>query len=723
MAHPFIMKKQICLLILFFAFQTINASNYYWVNGAGNWSDYGNHWANSSGGSVFHVQPPTPFDSVFFDSNSFTSGDTVFLDTTILNCKNFIVSNIVDTPTFRGIGSYVVIDTYGSFLIQSPAKWSMSSSVNMLSTSQGNTVDISGLGPFMSNNTPGFNFKGIGGSFSLQSDITGLSVNNCTFYSNGFDIWGIDVSISNSTVYLSTSTITCEEWTSSGNQLHADSCVINADEFSNYSTTNFNVVNAGYLSNTVNNSFKIVSVSTITSTSICTFENATIGYRVNSSNCIFKKAIFNGSTVNIGGSGNVYDTLLITNPGSNILLSDSIFVNDSMDIASSASFPTTLHGNNGVIVYNHLFCGDFFYLYSMNGIGGPFFAGDHSVDMGGNTGWIFASCSPVFSNVWPGDANYDLVVDNIDLLYMGVAFGDTGYVRPSASMNFTAQPCQDWFFQFINGTNIKKADSDGNGTIDFPDTTAVSMNYGLTHPFRIAAHNTLNTIGTDLMLQLPGGQLVPGSQVSVPIIFGTMSNVANDVHGLAFTINYDPSKIQSGSLSVDFTSSWIENTNNHLSIVKDFPSAGKCDVAFTRVDHIDVTGQGIIGYLNFTVAANSIGYLNFSFSEILAISHNENVIPVTAGVDSAFTSVNDLSVTNFNIYPNPSSGNTMLYFNNSAHEKIEIQIMNTQGELIYKSFTNENQFLFERNGLSNGIYFISIRNESNEIINQEIVLQ
>jgi len=49
------------------------SADYYWVGGSGNWSDYANHWATSSGGSSFHASIPTLNDNVFVDNNSFTA--------------------------------------------------------------------------------------------------------------------------------------------------------------------------------------------------------------------------------------------------------------------------------------------------------------------------------------------------------------------------------------------------------------------------------------------------------------------------------------------------------------------------------------------------------------------------------------------------------------------------------------------------------------------------
>lgn len=44
--------------------------NYYWVGGAGNWSNYSARWATTSGGSVFHPNVPGATANVHFDANS-----------------------------------------------------------------------------------------------------------------------------------------------------------------------------------------------------------------------------------------------------------------------------------------------------------------------------------------------------------------------------------------------------------------------------------------------------------------------------------------------------------------------------------------------------------------------------------------------------------------------------------------------------------------------------
>lgn len=79
----------------------LSAANYFWVNGSGQWTDYANHWATTSGGTNMHSQPPGPLDQVFFDTLSFASpGDTVLIDTSHAVCRNMDWLTAQFTPTF-----------------------------------------------------------------------------------------------------------------------------------------------------------------------------------------------------------------------------------------------------------------------------------------------------------------------------------------------------------------------------------------------------------------------------------------------------------------------------------------------------------------------------------------------------------------------------------------------------------------------------------------------
>ena len=83
--------------------------------------------------------------------------------------------------------------------------------------------------------------------------------------------------------------------------------------------------------------------------------------------------------------------------------------------------------------------------------------------------------------VWPGDCNYDNIVNYLDLLAWSAAYGETGAVRTNASYNWEAQPCEDWNGSQNDNVNYKHADTDGNGIVDLNDLNAIYENYSLTH--------------------------------------------------------------------------------------------------------------------------------------------------------------------------------------------------------------------------------------------------
>ncbi len=80
-------KKLIGFLLLLISHHLLFADNYYWVNGSGDWTDFENHWAKSSGDTLdMHTNVPGAGDHVFFDANSFTEPDQlVALDTSFVS--------------------------------------------------------------------------------------------------------------------------------------------------------------------------------------------------------------------------------------------------------------------------------------------------------------------------------------------------------------------------------------------------------------------------------------------------------------------------------------------------------------------------------------------------------------------------------------------------------------------------------------------------------------
>lgn len=104
------------IIVLFIATTTFAQSDYYWVGGSGEWSDYSNHWATSSGGTTFHSQVPSSDDNVFFDENSFTSANQqVTLDVNAsIHSMDWSAVPVEDVPTFSNEFGSTGLTLFGS---------------------------------------------------------------------------------------------------------------------------------------------------------------------------------------------------------------------------------------------------------------------------------------------------------------------------------------------------------------------------------------------------------------------------------------------------------------------------------------------------------------------------------------------------------------------------------------------------------------------------------
>lgn len=141
------MKKlfllQLIIIALFSSF--VNAADYYWVNGTGNWSSLSN-WSNSSGGTGGeYTQLPGSNDRVFFDNNSFAAaGQIVSYDVVTTTVRAFIWTSTSDAE-FDGL-STDVIAIRGSFVLSASMNYDFGGKVylNAFSTTEQDSLKTQG---------------------------------------------------------------------------------------------------------------------------------------------------------------------------------------------------------------------------------------------------------------------------------------------------------------------------------------------------------------------------------------------------------------------------------------------------------------------------------------------------------------------------------------------------------------------------------------------------
>ena len=324
--------------------------------------------------------------------------------------------------------------------------------------------------------------------------------------------------------------------------------------------------------------------------------------------------------------------------------------------------------------------------------------------------------------VWPGDANFDNVTDNFDLLNIGLTFGQRGPARiyegsvDSIGNNIAweAQEAEDWDYSLQNGLNAKHADCNGDGVVNEADIRAIEENYFFTHgQEKPKAFSEGTPNDPALYVDFPAlSDIEMGKETKVPIIFGS-ENIPATAYGLAFTVAFDPRFIVDGR--VEFTESWLGTPNQDLlTIHKSISSDGLIEVALTRKEGSTPFGAGTIG--NFILIIDNIegftGDKTIEIQRVQAIDNEGNLLAVHTP-KTVLSSLTDTENTeeesgiDITVYPNPATD--VIAINHTLQQAIQrIDIRSISGRLI-QSITPTDMTNIDISGLTNGVYILELQ--------------
>ena len=348
------------LLFIFTFFISLKSfsANFYWVNGSGDWSDYANHWATTSGGSTFHNQIPSPVDDVFFDDNStLFPGDTVTIDSTLIYAKSlnytgtgsvFLFSNYF--ITFEITTTLNLNPGFSYYAIGSEIKF-VGTGIHTLNTGNDTLftrLKFAGTGEYILN----------GELHCHQLDIQSgkFRSNNNIIRTNYFS------SLGNPEIFLETSIIYVSETvhffvTTGFYPIHAENATFYCKDFIARREWTFKDIYCigSFISLYAN--FNIVEASTFDGR-FGIFKNVEISpappfimlptnIKLTGTGSAFNKININVSDCQIDGEL-ISDTLIIL-AGSNINVSDTLNINSFLSAVGNCSGYTSLSGTNGTI--------------------------------------------------------------------------------------------------------------------------------------------------------------------------------------------------------------------------------------------------------------------------------------------------------------------------------------------------------------------------------------
>lgn len=299
--------------------------------------------------------------------------------------------------------------------------------------------------------------------------------------------------------------------------------------------------------------------------------------------------------------------------------------------------------------------------------------------------------------VWPGDTDNNEVANHYDLLNIGLAYGAVGPLREGADLIWRGQVASDWNVSTPNtGIDFKHIDSNGDGTINALDTTAISLNWGravnlMPNPLEEYRSSPGEPKTTGAPIYIEAIPVQAGETVTFNINLGDRDNPVIGAYGLAFSIVYDPFAVEYGSVSASFEDSWLgEFGEDMIALSRDDPNQHRIHVALTRIDQLEVDGSGTIGQISMTIEdvifRDTEYEMPFRVENVRLIRVNEEEVQVvqkqTIGTitDTPLPSAEALFSSRIQLFPNPTRELVQLEY---QFVKIDhIQLLDLQGRIL-----------------------------------------
>lgn len=320
-------------------------------------------------------------------------------------------------------------------------------------------------------------------------------------------------------------------------------------------------------------------------------------------------------------------------------------------------------------------------------------------------------------SVWPGDANGDFTVNIYDPLAIAIAAGQTGPTRAGANTTWTAQACTNWTGIFTtNNVNMKHADCDGNGVVNTTDLGAVTANYSLSHP---KGGRSKVTGTTDLYLDMTGVKIAPGKSVSIPVMLGTAAQPLANVYGLAARMNISGFTPATAPAFVNNTS-WLAQGATAVNYQHNI-NTSSVDWALARTDQQNVSGNGVIGTLNFTVPADAVtgNTMTITLADVVIIDalgmerYDINTPDAVAVITNAIAVADIVAgLEQVTVIPNPSAQSATVAMQLNGSHTVHVRVADVTGRVIWADthtdMTGNQQVTLPAAQLNSGIYFVQV---------------
>ena len=246
--------------------------------------------------------------------------------------------------------------------------------------------------------------------------------------------------------------------------------------------------------------------------------------------------------------------------------------------------------------------------------------------------------------VWPGDVNNNGIVNEADLLFLGLGFGESGFARKTPSAVWEQQDSPlPWATSAVPGLNSFLADCNGDGTIDSNDVEVIKANFGRTHndvvfmpdeiPLAIAGTDPAFSVSEDANLDISPNT----SSITIPINLGNDTLAVESLLGISFKIKVNGQAFDASATTFELNGNgWLPSDNSALVRSEDLTSDVPTNpeeyiVAYTKTDRQPSSGNGLIGEITLTpgfVVIADLPDFKITIDSIILIDDTRNKTPV-----------------------------------------------------------------------------------------------
>ena len=272
--------------------------------------------------------------------------------------------------------------------------------------------------------------------------------------------------------------------------------------------------------------------------------------------------------------------------------------------------------------------------------------------------------------VWPGDTNNDGIVNQADVLPIGLAMGFTGPVRPNASLKWIGQPCLAW-----TPVRATYADATGNGIVESSDIIGIKINWGKTISLKKSMPEIISEIN---------GRICPvvkfSENKSHEFYVEIHVEKANDLFGIAFDLKYPHDKVD--ILSIEPGNCW---SSDRLLYHHNDKSNGSLAIAISQKAGQDGLDENLkIAVLKVKSKTDYLTWeeLKFEIINVAAnISRGEyfSLVVENATLNSVpFESPKDFQL--YQNYPNPFNMATKISYTLPSENWVKVSVFNLLGQ-------------------------------------------